>query len=123
MADNYCQSPDGQPKAASGLRFRTSCRMLINLLREKDSSLAFSPEQPLTPITDLAVGFSNLSTFSGDTPKRCLDLSDVSCDEVVLQALESPDRLATGTDKVNSPSSQCIQFDGLFTPEPEKKPK
>ncbi|KAM4675621.1 M-phase inducer phosphatase 3 [Discoglossus pictus] len=121
MAEGYCQSPDGPPKNPSGRNFRANCRMILNLLREKDSSVVFSPDQPLTPISDLAVGFSNLSTFNGETPKRCLDLSNLSCDEVVLQALESPEKIATG--KENSPKPQCIQFDGLFTPEPIKKPK
>ncbi|MEE6479955.1 hypothetical protein FKM82_012419 [Ascaphus truei] len=121
MAESHSPSPDGNLKSSSGLNFRSSCRMILNLLREKDASVVFSPEQPLTPVSDLAVGFSNLSTFTGETPKRCLDLSNLSCDEAGLQALESPDRVETG--KVESPRSQCVQFDGSFTPEPEKKPK
>lgn len=112
--------PDGA--SASSLSYRTKCRMILNMLRDKDSSLVVSPEQPLTPITDLAVGFSNLSTFASDTPKRCLDMSNLSCDEVSLQALESPEKLTAG--KADSPKSQCVQLlDNLFTPEPDRKPR
>ncbi|XP_063301265.1 M-phase inducer phosphatase 3 isoform X2 [Pelobates fuscus] len=122
MAESRSVVPDGSSKPSSSLTYRTNCRMILNLLRDKDSSLVFSPEQPLTPVTDLAVGFSNLSTFSGETPKRCLDLSNLSSDEVSLQALESPDKTAAG--KGDSPKSQCVQvLDNLFTPEPEKKPR
>ncbi|KAM4747752.1 M-phase inducer phosphatase 3 [Rhinophrynus dorsalis] len=120
MAESHSTSSDGPQKPNSGLNIRTNYRMILNLLREKDSSVVFSPEQPLTPISDLAVGFSNLSTFSGETPKRCLDLSNLS-DETGLQPVESPDRMTTG--KVDSPKLQCIQLDGQFTPEPVKKPK
>uniref|UniRef100_A0A8C5MSH8 M-phase inducer phosphatase n=1 Tax=Leptobrachium leishanense TaxID=445787 RepID=A0A8C5MSH8_9ANUR len=118
MAESRSVPPDGA--TASGLAYRTNCRMILNVL-QKDSSLGFSPEQPLTPISDLAVGFSNLSTFTGETPKRCLNLSNLSSDEVSLQALESPEKL---TGKEDSPKSQCIRLlDNLFTPEPERKPR
>lgn len=118
MADNPSMTSDGI-KSSSGLNFRTNCRMILNLLRDKDASANFSPDQPLTPITDLAMGFSNLSTLSGETPKRCLNLSDLSGDEVGLQNFVSP--VKTPKDKEDSTNSLCIQPEDFFTPEPPKK--
>eukprot|EP00079_Xenopus_tropicalis_P033620 XP_017947391.1 PREDICTED: M-phase inducer phosphatase 3 isoform X2 [Xenopus tropicalis] len=108
MAENHIMSSEAPPKSNQGLHFRTNCRMILNLLREKDSSVTFSPEQPLTPVTDLAVGFSNLSTFTGETPKRCLDLSNLG-DETGPLPTESPDRMSLG--KVESPKTQFVQFE------------
>ncbi|XP_075712858.1 M-phase inducer phosphatase 3 isoform X2 [Rhinoderma darwinii] len=120
MADNHSITTDGI-KSSSGLHFRTSCRMILNLLRDKDASINFSPEQVVTPVTDLAMGFSNLSTFSDETPKRCLDLSDLSGDEPGLQHFVSPVKIPN--DKGDSINSLCIQPGDFFTPEPEKKTK
>ncbi|KAG8439354.1 hypothetical protein GDO86_005537 [Hymenochirus boettgeri] len=120
MEENQAATSEGDLKSNSGLTFRTNCRMILNLLREKDSSIIYSPEQPLTPVSDLAVGFSNLSTFSSETPKRCLDLSSLS-DETGLHLMDSPDQKATG--KVDSSKTQFVQFDGLFTPDPGWKKK
>ncbi|KAM8972011.1 M-phase inducer phosphatase 3 [Pelodytes ibericus] len=99
MAEPHSIASDMPSKFSSGLHFRTNCRMMLNLLRDKDSSLVFSPEQPLTPVSNLAVGFSNLSTCNSGTPKRCLDLSNLSCDDAALQAWDSPDKMSTG--KIN----------------------
>ncbi|XP_063783943.1 M-phase inducer phosphatase 3 [Pseudophryne corroboree] len=119
MAESHSKSSDGPSKSSSNLNFRTNCRMVLNLLRERDASVIFSPEQPLTPVTDLAMGFSNLCTFNGETPKRCLDLSNLSGDEGGLQAFVSP---LTGNGV--SPKSECVQLDDfIFTPDPEKKTK
>ncbi|KAM4036655.1 M-phase inducer phosphatase 3 isoform 2-T2 [Anomaloglossus baeobatrachus] len=110
MADNPSKTSDGK-KSSSGLAFRTNCRMLLNLRRDKDASVVYSPDQPLTPITDLAVGFSNLSTLCGETPKRCLDLSNLSADEVGLQNFVSPVKMPK--DKGESTNSMCIQTEDL----------
>ncbi|KAM5171277.1 M-phase inducer phosphatase 3 [Mantella aurantiaca] len=120
MADGHSFSSNSQSKPSS-LNFRTNCRMVLNRLRDRDASVIFSPEQPLTPVTDLAVGFSNLSTFNGETPKRCLDLSNLSCDESGLQAFASPVKIATG--KGESPKSQPMQLEDFLTPEPEREVK
>ncbi|XP_056430636.1 M-phase inducer phosphatase 3 isoform X2 [Hyla sarda] len=118
MADNHSITSDNMK---SNLNFRTSCRMIINLLRDKDASVSFSPEQPLTPVTDLTMGFSNLSTFSGETPKRCLNLSDVSGDEVGLQHFVSPVKMPK--DKGDVTNSLCIPQIEFFTPESEVERK
>ncbi|KAJ1126305.1 hypothetical protein NDU88_004713 [Pleurodeles waltl] len=87
MAANL--SPSDQ--AAPNVNFRNNCRMILKLLQERDKSVAFSPEPPLTPVTRLAFGFSSLNTGDGDTPKRCLDLSNLSTDEGgFLRVVDSP---------------------------------
>ncbi|XP_053146457.1 M-phase inducer phosphatase 3 isoform X3 [Hemicordylus capensis] len=82
----------------SRLGFRSSCRMVLNLFRDAEISLPFTPEPPHTPIANLAQGFRNLSTFAGDTPRRCLDLSNLSNgeEEVVFNFSQSPGTLETG---------------------------
>ncbi|XP_040262904.1 M-phase inducer phosphatase 3 isoform X1 [Bufo bufo] len=119
MADNHSITSDGI-KSSSGLHFRTNCRMILNLLRDKDASM-FSPEQPLTPITDLAVGFSTLSTLTDETPKRCLNLSDLSGDEVGLQNFASPVKMPK--ERGDPTNSMCSHPEDFFTPEPEIKTK
>ncbi|MGH0169721.1 UNVERIFIED_CONTAM: hypothetical protein FKN15_057441 [Acipenser sinensis] len=86
MSENPSTGP------GSSLSFRSGCRMLLNLVRERDSFVS-SPEKTLSPITDLANNFSNLSAFAGgDTPKRCLDLSNLSSNEETVSPLTaSPD--------------------------------
>ncbi|RXM97557.1 M-phase inducer phosphatase 1-B [Acipenser ruthenus] len=59
------ENPSSGP--GSSLSFRSGCRMLLNLVRERDSFVS-SPEKTLSPITDLANNFSNLSAFAGGKP-------------------------------------------------------
>ncbi|KAH0629954.1 hypothetical protein JD844_012450 [Phrynosoma platyrhinos] len=40
--------------------------------------LPFTPQLPLTPVLNVTLDFENLSTLAGDTPRRCLDLSNLS---------------------------------------------
>nr|XP_006121699.1 M-phase inducer phosphatase 3 isoform X7 [Pelodiscus sinensis] len=79
MAGNISSAGPGSPRSRLG--FRARCRMVLNLLRDTEVSLPFTPELPRTPVTDLAQGFRNLSTLAGNTPKCCLDLSDLSSGE------------------------------------------
>ncbi|XP_074865437.1 M-phase inducer phosphatase 3 [Carettochelys insculpta] len=79
MAGNL--SPAAPCSPGSRLGFRASCRMVLNLLRDTEVSLPFTPELPRTPVTALARGFRSLSTLAGDTPKCCLDLSNLSSGE------------------------------------------
>ncbi|XP_073211145.1 M-phase inducer phosphatase 3 isoform X3 [Lepidochelys kempii] len=96
MAGNL--SPAGPGGARSRLGFRARCRMVLNSLRATEVSLPFTPEPPRTPVTDLARGFRNLSTVAGDTPKCCLDLSDLSSGEETptFNFTHSPDMAAVG---------------------------
>ncbi|XP_041121205.1 M-phase inducer phosphatase 1-B-like [Polyodon spathula] len=119
------ENPSSGP--GSSLSFRSGCRMLLNLVRERDSFVS-SPEKVMSPITDLANNFSNLSAFAGgDTPKRCLDLSNLSSNGETLSPLTaSPD-----TRDSDHPVSPChlespVQRHQKVTPEPDsvrsKKP-
>ncbi|CAM4586505.1 unnamed protein product [Lepidochelys olivacea] len=96
MAGNL--SPAGPGGVRSRLGFRARCRMVLNSLRATEVSLPFTPEPPRTPVTDLARGFRNLSTVAGDTPKCCLDLSDLSSGEETptFNFTHSPDMAAVG---------------------------
>ncbi|XP_077780824.1 M-phase inducer phosphatase 3 isoform X5 [Podarcis muralis] len=58
------------------LGFRSRCRMIM--FQDAEFSLPFTPEAPLTPISSLTQGFRTFSTLTGDTPRRCLDLSNLS---------------------------------------------
>lgn len=102
-------SPSDQ--VAPNVNFRHNCRMILKLLQERDKSVAFSPEPPLTPVTRLAFGFSNLSTGEGDTPKRCLDLSNLSTDEGgFLRVVDSP---VAPAGQLESPSARDPLCDAL----------
>ncbi|XP_065411342.1 M-phase inducer phosphatase 3 isoform X5 [Chrysemys picta bellii] len=107
MAGNL--SPGGAGGPRSRLGFRASCRMVLNLLRDTEVSLPFTPELPRTPVTDLARGLRNLSALAGDTPKCCLDLSDLSSGEEMpaFNFTHSPDMAVAG--RVDSSGPQ----DGL----------
>ncbi|XP_053892916.1 M-phase inducer phosphatase 3 isoform X2 [Malaclemys terrapin pileata] len=96
MAGNL--SPGGAGGPRSRLGFRASCRMVLNLLRDTEVSLPFTPELPRTPVTALARGLRNLSALAGDTPKCCLDLSDLSSGEEMpaFNFTHSPDMAVAG---------------------------
>ncbi|XP_043376789.1 M-phase inducer phosphatase 3 isoform X4 [Chelonia mydas] len=117
MAGNL--SPAGPGGARSRLGFRARCRMVLNSLRDTEVSLPFTPEPPRTPVTDLARGFRNLSTVAGDTPKCCLDLSDLSSGEEMptFSFTHSPDMAAVGRvdssgppDGLEAPRQNVISF-------------
>nr|XP_034963946.1 M-phase inducer phosphatase 3 [Zootoca vivipara] len=48
------------------------------MFQDPEFSLPFNPDIPLTPISGLTRGFRTFSTLTGDTPRRCLDLSNLS---------------------------------------------
>ncbi|XP_050818299.1 M-phase inducer phosphatase 3 isoform X2 [Gopherus flavomarginatus] len=107
MAGSLSPGAPGGPRSRLG--FRASCRMVLDLLRDTEVSLPFTPDLPRTPVTDLARGFRNLSTLAGDTPKCCLDLSDLSSGEEMpaFNFTHSPDMAVAG--RVDSSGPQ----DGL----------
>ncbi|XP_007889702.1 M-phase inducer phosphatase 1-B [Callorhinchus milii] len=51
---------------------RLGCRKVMSIMWDIDSSMSFSPE------AQMSLNMSNLSSSGGDTPKRCLDLSNLS---------------------------------------------
>uniref|UniRef100_A0A452J2S4 M-phase inducer phosphatase n=1 Tax=Gopherus agassizii TaxID=38772 RepID=A0A452J2S4_9SAUR len=107
MAGSLSPGAPGGPRSRLG--FRASCRMVLDLLRDTEVSLPFTPDLPRTPVTDLARGFRNLSTLAGDMPKCCLDLSDLSSGEEMpaFNFTHSPDMAVAG--RVHSSGPQ----DGL----------
>ncbi|XP_014341835.1 M-phase inducer phosphatase 1-B [Latimeria chalumnae] len=101
--------------------FRSNCRTLLNLVRESQPSLSFSPEQPMSPVTSLTFNMNNLSAFAGDTPRRCLDLSNLSSCGEAVEGIEHQEKTQTGQPdsphplELNTPG-QCKKV----TPESEK---
>ncbi|XP_068836954.1 M-phase inducer phosphatase 3 isoform X3 [Capricornis sumatraensis] len=68
---------------ASGPSFRSNQRKILNLLLERDASFSISSDLPTTPVEKKLFGDSaNLSILSGGTPKRRLDLSNLSSGEM-----------------------------------------
>ncbi|KAM9732298.1 M-phase inducer phosphatase 3 isoform 5-T9 [Dama dama] len=83
---------------ASGPSFRSNQRKILNLLLERDASFSISSDLPRTPVEKKLFGDSaNLSILSGGTPKRCLDLSNLSSGEMsATQLTASADLDETG---------------------------
>ncbi|XP_069755302.1 M-phase inducer phosphatase 1-B-like isoform X2 [Narcine bancroftii] len=61
-------SPDFCPS------YRLNSRKLLSVIQDSNSSMSFSPE----PLQNHSLNVSNLSFCDGETPKRCLDLSNLS---------------------------------------------
>ncbi|XP_021509039.2 M-phase inducer phosphatase 3 isoform X1 [Meriones unguiculatus] len=92
-------------------RFRSDQRKLLHLLLERNSSFTVRSDVPQSP-GDRLLDSANLSVLSGGTPKRCLDLSNLSNGEM------SASQLATSadfeeTDSLDSSGPQDIQFNGM----------
>ncbi|XP_075397733.1 M-phase inducer phosphatase 3 [Tenrec ecaudatus] len=79
----------------SGPSFRFRQRKRLNLLLQRANSFSTDPDLPRTPVGKLLGDSGNLSISSGGTPKRCLDLSNLSSGE--LSATGVP-QLTTSTD-------------------------
>uniref|UniRef100_H3BDC8 M-phase inducer phosphatase n=1 Tax=Latimeria chalumnae TaxID=7897 RepID=H3BDC8_LATCH len=95
--------------------FRSNCRTLLNLVRESQPSLSFSPEQPMSPVTSLTFNMNNLSAFAGDTPRRCLDLSNVGQASVVLWPEEPEKWLSFSSGQPDSPHPLELNTPGHAT--------
>ncbi|XP_014651114.1 PREDICTED: M-phase inducer phosphatase 3 [Ceratotherium simum simum] len=96
----------------SGPSFRSSQRKILNLLLERDTSFTVCPDLPRTPVDKLFGDSANLSILSGETPKRCLDLSNLSSGEMsAIQLTTSADCDETGHLKSSGP--QEIQLAGM----------
>uniref|UniRef100_A0A8C3VNT9 M-phase inducer phosphatase n=1 Tax=Catagonus wagneri TaxID=51154 RepID=A0A8C3VNT9_9CETA len=87
---------EGRP--GSGPSFRSNRRKILNLLLERETSFSMSSDLPGTPLEKKLFGDSaNLSILSGGTPKRCLDLSNLSSGEMsATQFTTSADLDETG---------------------------
>ncbi|XP_063148126.1 M-phase inducer phosphatase 3 isoform X5 [Candoia aspera] len=92
--------------------------MALNMIQDVKISLPFAPEPPLTPVLTFTWDFQNLSTLAGDTPRRCLDLSNLSSgeEEIAFTFSQSPGALETDKnsviefqDQLDS-RRQCVQL-------------
>ncbi|XP_066128685.1 M-phase inducer phosphatase 3 [Saccopteryx bilineata] len=89
---------EGSPGA--GPSFLSPRRRILNLLLERDTSLTACSDLPRTPGDRCSVGCADLSILSGGTPKRCLDLSNLSSEEMSATQPSTPADLdGTGREK------------------------
>nr|XP_056718652.1 M-phase inducer phosphatase 3 [Euleptes europaea] len=100
-------------------QFRSSCKLLLNLFRETEISLPFTPEPPLAPASNLIQGFRNASALERDTPRCRLDLSNLSNEgeETAFNFSQSPGTLEAGQkdsaepqDSLRDSRRQCAQL-------------
>ncbi|XP_037658117.1 M-phase inducer phosphatase 3 isoform X3 [Choloepus didactylus] len=114
-ADLFSSTSEGSP--GSRPTFRCSQRKRLNLLLERDTSFTVCPDLPRTPVGKLLGDSANLSILSGGTPKRCLDLSNLSNGEMsATQLTTSADLDETGREKrdhLDSSGPQEIQLTGM----------
>uniref|UniRef100_A0A8C2NZG1 M-phase inducer phosphatase n=1 Tax=Capra hircus TaxID=9925 RepID=A0A8C2NZG1_CAPHI len=98
---------------ASGPSFRSNQRKILNLLLERDASFSISSDLPTTPVEKKLFGDSaNLSILSGGTPKRRLDLSNLSSGEMsATQLTASADFDETG--HLESTGPEQVQLAGM----------
>ncbi|XP_010842738.1 PREDICTED: M-phase inducer phosphatase 3 isoform X2 [Bison bison bison] len=98
MSAEFFSSKREEGSLASGPSFRSNQRKILNLLLERDASFSISSDLPTTPVEKKLFGDSaNLSILSGGTPKRCLDLSNLSSGEMsATQLTASADLEETG---------------------------
>ncbi|XP_049729697.1 M-phase inducer phosphatase 3 isoform X1 [Elephas maximus indicus] len=95
MSANPFSSTREEEGAGSGPSFRSNQRKRLNLLLERETSFTKCPGLPRTPVDKLLVDSGNLSILSGGTPKRCLDLSNLSSGEMSAM---SATQLTTSSD-------------------------
>ncbi|XP_051871059.1 M-phase inducer phosphatase 1-B-like [Pristis pectinata] len=65
-------SPDFCPS------YRLNSKKLLSIIQDTNSSMSFSPEPTTSPMQNHSLNMSNLSFCDSETPKRCLDLSNLS---------------------------------------------
>ncbi|XP_036607919.1 M-phase inducer phosphatase 3 [Trichosurus vulpecula] len=100
--------------------FRSNYREKLNLLLEKDASFSFNSELPKTPASKFLVDSGNLSSLTGATPKRRLDLSNISIEETAAIPLTpSPDLDETGN--LDSSGPQEVQQAEMGHPQHMRK--
>ncbi|XP_055286133.1 M-phase inducer phosphatase 3 isoform X2 [Moschus berezovskii] len=113
MSAEFFPSKREEGSLASGPSFRSNQRKILNLLLERDASFSISSDLPRTPVEKKLFGDSaNLSILSGGTPKRCLDLSNLSSGEMsATQLTASADLDETG--HLESIGPERVQLAGM----------
>ncbi|XP_067587969.1 M-phase inducer phosphatase 3 isoform X2 [Pseudorca crassidens] len=113
MSAEFFSSTREEGSPDSGPSFRSNQRKILNLLLERDTSFSISSDIPRTPVEKKLFGDSaNLSILSGETPKRCLNLSNLSSGEMsATQFTTSSDLDETG--HLDSTGPEEIQLPGM----------
>ncbi|XP_060002263.1 M-phase inducer phosphatase 3 isoform X3 [Lagenorhynchus albirostris] len=113
MSAEFFSSTREEGSPGSGPSFRSNQRKILNLLLERDTSFSISSDLPRTPVEKKLFGDSaNLSILSGETPKRCLNLSNLSSGEMsATQFTTSSDLDETG--HLDSTGPEEIQLAGM----------
>ncbi|XP_039692127.1 M-phase inducer phosphatase 3 isoform X11 [Pteropus medius] len=97
-----------------GPSFRSHQRKILNLLLERDTSFTICPDLPKTPVDKLFGDSANVNILFEETPKRCLDLSNLSSGELSATRLTTlADLDETGREKrghLDSSGPQEIQL-------------
>lgn len=65
-------SPDFRPN------YRLDSIKLLSVIQDSNSSMSFSPEPTTSPLQNISLNTSSIGFCEGETPKRCLDLSNLS---------------------------------------------
>lgn len=106
-AELFSSREEGSP--GLGPSFRSHQRKILNLLLERDTSFTICPDLPRTPVDKLFGDSANQSILFGETPKRCLDLSNLSSGELSATRLTTPADLDE-TGHLDSSGPQEIQL-------------
>ncbi|XP_033036984.1 M-phase inducer phosphatase 3 isoform X2 [Trachypithecus francoisi] len=112
MSTELFSSTREEGSSGSGPSFRSNQRKMLNLLLERDTSFTVCPDVPSTPVGKFIGDSANLSILSGGTPKRCLDLSNLSSGEITAtQFTTSADPDETG--HLDSSGLQEVHLAGM----------
>uniref|UniRef100_A0A2K6KNZ0 M-phase inducer phosphatase n=1 Tax=Rhinopithecus bieti TaxID=61621 RepID=A0A2K6KNZ0_RHIBE len=112
MSTELFSSTREEGSSGSGPSFRSNQRKMLNLLLERDTSFTVCPDVPSTPVGKFIGDSANLSILSGGTPKRCLDLSNLSSGEITAtQFTTSADLDETG--HLDSSGLQEVHLAGM----------
>ncbi|KAL1773817.1 M-phase inducer phosphatase 3 isoform X1 [Sigmodon hispidus] len=107
MSTGLFPSAREEGSSISAPSFRSSQRKILHRLLERNTSFTTCSDYPKSP-GDKLLDSTNLSILSGGTPKRCLDLSNLSNGETSASQLPtSADFDETGLD---SSRPQDVQF-------------
>uniref|UniRef100_A0A8C5W167 M-phase inducer phosphatase n=1 Tax=Microcebus murinus TaxID=30608 RepID=A0A8C5W167_MICMU len=109
MSTELISSTREEESSGSGPSYRSNKRKMLNLLLERDTSFTVCPDLPRTAVDKLLGDSANLSILSGGTPKRCLDLSNLSGGEMSATQFTTPADLDE-TGHLDSSISQEIQL-------------
>uniref|UniRef100_A0A8C8TQ21 M-phase inducer phosphatase n=1 Tax=Peromyscus maniculatus bairdii TaxID=230844 RepID=A0A8C8TQ21_PERMB len=109
MSTGFFPCARGEGASVSAPSFRSNPRKMLHLLLERNSSFTTRSDFPKSP-GDKLLDSTNLSILSGGTPKRCLDLSNLSNGEMSASQLTTSADFETGS--LDSSGPQDVQLIG-----------